>query len=101
MQLGFTANYIEPILAGAKTTTLRARRPKFGPGDVFGARCRYGDPPFAMLRCVRVEGVTVAGLTAQDALLDGFDSAEALRATLRKLYPRQDVLWRIVFERVE
>jgi hypothetical protein len=101
MLLGFTKDYIEPILTGAKTTTLRRSRPNLAPGDVFGARCRYTDPPFALLRVVRVESVAVSGLTSEDAARDGFSGIEHLRQAIARLYPNQDLLWRVVFERVE
>ena len=32
--LWFKARYVEPILAGEKRDTIRAKRPRFEPGDV-------------------------------------------------------------------
>lgn len=102
--LRFTSNYIEPILAGRKVTTMRANdsiaasmKAALDRDGLIDARCRYGDPPFARLRVTAVERKPVRDLRAADALRDGFGSARELRSVLRRRYPGVTTFWLIRF----
>lgn len=98
--LSFKKAYIEPIVQGHKTATLRARKPRFDVGDRIAAFCQWGRPAFAELLCTDVEQVQIAELTDRVARADGFESAAALRDELAQLYPGETVFWLIRFQRL-
>jgi uncharacterized protein YqfB (UPF0267 family) len=67
MRLGFKAEFIEPILVGHKTDTIR-RSTTLQPGDYVNAGCRYDKPPFAVLRVLSVSRVTYADMDRERAM---------------------------------
>lgn len=95
-QLAFKQVYIDPILQGAKTTTLR-RNARVAEGDLVNATCRRGHPPFAVLRVRKVHEVRIDDLTDGDAMEDGFVDREDLKKAISDIYPEADRLFRIVF----
>lgn len=66
MRLGFKQTYIEPILSGEKTDTIR-KDTRLVAGDIVLARCRYDQPPFATLRVLSVRTVTLAEMDPERA----------------------------------
>lgn len=98
VSLSFKKAYIEPIQRGDKTTTLRAREPRFKPGDEIVATCRWGDPPFATLLCTEVAPLAYDEITDHVAREDGFEDGEALKAALARHYPGVHEFWMIRFQ---
>lgn len=96
--LSFKQRYIEGILSGDKTSTLRKQAGRLAQGDVIAATCVWTDPPFAHLRVTAVEAVGIGDLTDGIARDDGFESAVELRKELAALYPGLETLTRICFE---
>lgn len=96
--LSFKKAYIEPIQRGEKRQTLRAREPRFKPGDEIVATCRWGDPPFATLVCTRVAPLARCEITDHVAHEDGFPDGAALKEELGRLYPGVEEFWLIQFE---
>jgi uncharacterized protein YqfB (UPF0267 family) len=95
--LRFQARWIDPILSGAKTQTLR--RSLSGSvlcAEVVDAACRYDRPAFARLRVTAIDRVGVAELTEIDAVREGL-SLEELRETVESLYPGVRALLRVRF----
>jgi len=77
----FKKKFLEPIRRGEKTQTIRLwsyRRMKEGQRSYI--------PGVGYIAIVSVEPVELARLTDADAKLDGFHSADALRAELCDLY---------------
>jgi len=62
MRLSFKAEYIEPILRGEKTSTIRGRC-RVRPGQRIDAICQYHKPPFAQLEVLSIERMPVAAVT--------------------------------------
>ena len=85
MILGFKGEFIEPILTGKKTSTIRGRSYGLQVGDVVKARCQYHLPPFATLVITKVEAITYA-----EATLAWPDISET--------YGVADFYWRISFQ---
>ena len=66
--LYFKSRWIDPILDGVKTQTLRRRIPgTLWCDDTFDAGCSWLDPPFARLEVVSIDHVHVDDLTRADA----------------------------------
>lgn len=97
--LGFKTPYVDLIKSSAKTTTIR-QRTNLVAGDVIEARCRWGQPPFAYLRVKEITYKAISDLTDDDALADGFESRQALVATIREFYPQAETVAVISFVRV-
>ena len=93
----FKKKFLAAIRRGEKTQTIRLWKHR---------RLRCGQrsyiPGVGHIRIVTVEKVELKKLTDDDARLDGFDTADALRAEIRRLYPdRLDAgyqAYRVVFE---
>ena len=98
-QMAFKKAYIEPILDGRKTQTLRARTSHVE-GDIIRAMCHWGKPPFAYLEVTGVEPVALAEITDDMACADGYDDAEDLKTILVDLYPGVRTFFRIAFRPV-
>ena len=80
----FKRRFLPAIRQGEKTQTIRLwkfRRMK--PGQ------RSYIPGAGYIRVTDVEEVQLDELTDDDARPDGFDTADHLRAEIRRLYPRQ------------
>ena len=82
-RLTFKQVYIEPILRGEKTSTIRARC-RVQPGQRVQAICQYHRPPFAELEIEAVEELPAAEVPAE----------------ARAIYPGLETLWRIRFRTV-
>ena len=97
MQLQFKGCYIEPILRGSKTQTLRA---VLGAGARIGADLTFanGYRPhslFARSTLVAIDQVAVMDLSESDAVAGGLESRDAMLSALAKLYPTAQSLWRL------
>lgn len=88
--LGFTREWVLPILEGRKTQTLRrpARLPRaiYTGSEPIEARNNHNRPPFARLDIVQIDTVTVEQLTRGDAKREAVPSLKALRVILTDLY---------------
>ena len=77
----FKAKFIEAIKSGKKTQTIRLRRYcRMKPGQ------RSYIPGVGYIAITSIERVELDQLTDADAVLDGFPTADALRAELCDLY---------------
>jgi len=80
----FKKKFLPAIRRAEKTQTIRLwKHPRMRPGQ------RSYIPGAGYIRVTAVEEVRLDQLTDDDALPDGFDSAEQLRAELSRLYPEQ------------
>jgi len=80
----FKKKFLPAIRRGEKTQTIRLwKYARMRPGQ------RSYIPGAGYIRITAVEEVRLAELRDEDALPDGFDSAEQLRAELERLYPEQ------------
>jgi len=82
-RLAFKGRFVEGIVSGSKTTTLR--RPSGhlpGVGEIVAFGCQYHRPPFAFAEVIEIRDVTLADLTDADALADGYPDADALRSAV-------------------
>lgn len=82
-QLRFKKQYLQVLLNGQKTTTIRMNT-DLKPGELVelvagGINCGYA-------RIERITRKRIMGLTDEDALKDGFRSLEELIVTLKKYY---------------
>ena len=77
----FKKKFLEQIRRGEKTQTIRLwKHRKMKPGQ------RSYIPGIGYIAIVSVEPMELARLTDDDALLDGFPSADLLRKEIRSLY---------------
>ena len=77
----FKKKFLEQIRRGEKTQTIRLwKHRQMKPGQ------RSYIPGIGYIAIVSVESVELARLTDDDALLDGFSSADLLRKEIRSLY---------------
>ncbi len=80
----FKKKFLSAILAGDKTQTIRLWKHR---------RMRAGQrsyiPGAGYIRVTQVEEVQLKELTDADARPDGFATADALRAEIADLYPKQ------------
>ena len=97
--LRFTKQWIEPILSGRKTQTLRKKvSSTVIVAETVEAWNGYSrDRMFAVLVILAVDTVAVSELSELDAHRDGFESLPELRRALRGLYPGTRSLYRIRF----
>jgi hypothetical protein len=80
----FKKKFLPAIRAGQKTQTIRlwkCRRMRSGQRSYI--------PGAGHIRITTVEEVQIDQLTDADALPDGFETADQLRAELARLYPQQ------------
>jgi hypothetical protein len=80
----FKKKFLPAILSGQKTQTIRLwkfRRMRAGQRSYI--------PGAGHIRVVAVDEVELVQLTDADALPDGFETADALRAEIAQLYPQQ------------
>jgi hypothetical protein len=80
----FKKKFLPAIRSGQKTQTIRLWK---------HCRMRAGQrsyiPGAGHIQVTAVDPIELAQLTDADALPDGFDSADSLRAELARLYPEQ------------
>jgi len=80
----FKKKFLDAIRQGRKTQTVRLWKwRKMKPGQ------RSYIPGAGYVQIAAVDEVALAVLTDEDARLDGFDSAAALRHEIEQLYPQQ------------
>jgi hypothetical protein len=80
----FKKRFLGAIREGRKTQTIRLwKHRRMRPGQ------RSYIPGAGHIRIVAVEEVRLDALRDADAIPDGFETAEALRAELTRLYPRE------------
>lgn len=80
----FKKKFLDAIRCGKKTQTVRLWKwRKMKPGQ------RSYIPGAGYIHVDAVDEVALAALTDEDAFLDGFDSAVALRQEIEQLYPKQ------------
>lgn len=86
--LSFKSKYIDDILAGRKTSTMRRVGSPANPkaGTEFTLKCGRYSPPFAKAKCISVTPIFVSDITDRMAKLDGFANAAALQTQLRETY---------------
>ncbi len=80
----FKKKFLEAIRTGEKTQTVRLWKYRPHASRTTQLYSRHG-----YIRVHSVDEVELSDLTDEDARLDGFDSADALRAEIAALYPRQ------------
>jgi hypothetical protein len=93
----FKKKFLAAIRAGQKTQTIRVwKYRRMRPGQ------RSYIPGAGYIRILAVEEVALAALSDRDALPDGFETADQLRAEIAALYARQlaagQRAYRIVFQ---
>ena len=93
----FKKKFLAAIRRGEKTQTIRLwKHRRLCSGQ------RSYIPGIGAIRIVAVEEVRLEELTDEDARLDGFDTADALRAEIEQLYPDRlaagCTAFRILFE---
>lgn len=93
----FKKKFLPAIRCGEKTQTIRLwKHRRMRPGQ------RSYIPGAGHIRIAAVEQVELDRLTDEDAQLDGFVTAGALRAEVKRLYPSQLAAgyqaYRVVFE---
>jgi hypothetical protein len=80
----FKKKFLDAIRQGRKTQTVRLWKwRKMKPGQ------RSYIPGAGYIQVADVDEVELASLTDEDARLDGFDSAVALRREIEQLYPKE------------
>jgi hypothetical protein len=80
----FKKKFLDAIRQGSKTQTVRLWKwRKMKPGQ------RSYIPGAGCIRIDAVDEVALVALTDEDARLDGFESAAALRHEIEQLYPQQ------------
>lgn len=80
----FKKKFMDAIRTGRKTQTVRLwKYRRMRPGQ------RSYIPGAGYIHIQAVDEVELADLTDEDARLDGFESAEALRAEIAALYPKE------------
>jgi hypothetical protein len=95
--LAFKLPYAEAILRGEKVQTIRAKRPTFSVGDPVAATCRWGKPPFAVLRIKSITELGIEDLDDDIASADGFADRHELRKAITDIYPDSTALYAIAF----
>lgn len=87
-RLSFKSRYIEPILDGTKTQTLRRYSTTLPQaGEPVSFRCRQDQPAFATARVVAVDGpLTLDDLDEADAAVNGYENLESFLDDVRVLY---------------
>lgn len=95
-RLAFKQGFIEPILKGAKTSTLRPST-RVQAGDDVDLACQWGKPPFARARVESVSEVRREDFDEDLARAEGFESLEDLLDVIDQLYPTVGSFVRIDF----
>lgn len=86
MNIWFKQQYVQPILDGTKTDTLRAKLLKnVQEGDILTASVGPR-PAFALLQIIHIDTVKL------------YDLSHERRRSLRALYPDADTFYRYTFE---
>ncbi|MCH7720392.1 MAG: ASCH domain-containing protein [Planctomycetes bacterium] len=81
----FKKCYVEAILSGEKTTTIRAKCPNVGVGDL--VRFQVGaKPPFAVVRVLDIEQIKLSDLSKER------------RDSVRAIYGDIRTAWRVTFK---
>ncbi len=93
--------YLDAILSGRKTLTIRLNKPKLEPGDL--AYIHSKGKIRGIIRVKRVYSKRFEELTEEEAMKDGFETLEELKEALQEHYGdlKGKRLWIIEFELVE
>ena len=97
--ISFTSRWVEPILDGRKTQTLRRTIPAtVAVADTIHALCDHRYGPFADLAVLSVDRIALVDLTRADARREGLRSLPHLLDALDALYPGVPNLMRLKFQ---
>ena len=97
--LRFTREWVDPILDGRKTQTLRKNVARtVRPGEVVDAQCgsRYRPETFAQLEVISVEPVALDDLTRGDARREAVTYRRLIDG-IQSLYPGVSQFTRVIF----
>ncbi len=83
--LWFKKRYVEAILSGEKTTTIRAKQPNVGVGDMV-ALSVGPRRPFVVVRVLDVERIKL------------YELSKERRASVRAIYGNIRTAWRVTFK---
>jgi uncharacterized protein YqfB (UPF0267 family) len=84
----FRRQFVEPILAGRKTATIRdLRTPQPPVGEELELRTHWTQPPFARAVVTDAATIPVDALTRGDALREAMRSRAELLEVVRAIYP--------------
>ncbi len=101
LTLWFRNDYVDPILAGTKTSTIRRQNGRLPrAGDVVAASVGPR-PAFATLKIRSVETLRLIQIDDRLARDDGFPNAKTLRARLVETYPGETNFVLIRFDVVD
>ncbi|MEM3936606.1 MAG: ASCH domain-containing protein [Thermofilaceae archaeon] len=81
----FSKKYLQDLLSGRKTATIRLGSVRYRPGDVTLVHC--GGLVLGRVRIKSVERKKLIDLTEEDARIDGFESLRDLLVAIRQHYP--------------
>ncbi len=84
-RINFDPEYVELILEGRKTTTVRKGIKSYPVGRIVELTVN-NTKPFALARIEKVVVKRVSELSDSDAKLDGFESRDELISALRRIY---------------
>jgi hypothetical protein len=88
--LSFQSRWVEPILTGRKTQTLRRTLGGLDRAETVPAYCDHGRPPFAHLPIRSIEPVHRSDLTDLDAAREGMSDLGRVGSVLDRLDPRPE-----------
>uniref|UniRef100_A0A7C4BA97 ASCH domain-containing protein n=1 Tax=Thermofilum pendens TaxID=2269 RepID=A0A7C4BA97_THEPE len=81
----FSRLYIDRLLKGEKSLTIRAKRPNLKPGDL--ALVHSLGMIVGKVRVLSVQAKRLKDISEEEAVQDGFESVDQLKAALKKHYP--------------
>ncbi len=84
-RINFDPEYVELILEGRKTTTVRKGIKSYPVGRIVELTVNNAKP-FALAKIKKVVVKRVSELSDSDAKLDGFESRDELISALRRIY---------------
>lgn len=84
-RLYFLRHFVDPVLGGTKTTTLRRSSCRMKPGDTVEAVAK--GKKFALLVIDSVEPMALDDLRPSDAASDGFDTVAEMKEAVSNIYP--------------
>ncbi len=99
--LTFSKKWVEPILQGKKTATLRKwPKPLVREGGVYDAKTnRFSKESFAKLKVTSLKQIPIREITDEIARCDGYGRAEEAKAYWTKQgFPPSKPLWLIEFK---
>jgi Uncharacterized conserved protein len=100
--LMFSRLYLDKLIKGEKSLTVRAKKPNLKPGDI--ALVHSQGMILGKVRILGVRAKRLREISEEEATQDGFRSVDELKAALRKHYPHlkdDDYVYVVKFEWVE